>query len=135
MLAMADRIDFSTWLDNELLKRNWSQSELARRAGVTRSGINGVIIGSRNPGTDLCEAIARALRLPPEEVFRAAGILPPVTPDTRLSAEMEYLLARLTPARREEVLNYIRFLAQQEEGNPVEPPSPAPVAKSTLAQS
>jgi len=67
---------FSDWLIIQLNERGWSQAELARQAGVTRSAISAVIVGTRSAGNELCEAIAHAFKLPPETVFRAAGILP-----------------------------------------------------------
>lgn len=76
MLIMADE-NFSEWLKKQLKKSGMSQSELARAAGVTRAAINGIVTGARGPGTDLCNGIAKALKLPPEEVHRAAGLLPP----------------------------------------------------------
>ena len=68
---------FSEWLTTVLFQKGISQSELARQAGVTRGAINGVLTGARGPGVDLCNGIARALKIPPEEVLRAAGLLPP----------------------------------------------------------
>lgn len=43
MLAMVNRSEFGNWLQGELDKRGWRQAELARRAGVTRAGINGIL--------------------------------------------------------------------------------------------
>lgn len=73
---MADAINFPDWLKTQMKNNGMSQSQLARSAGVTRAAINGIITGARGPGTDLCNGIAKALRLPPEEVYRAAGLLP-----------------------------------------------------------
>jgi len=36
-----------------------------------------VMTESRRPGPDFCTGVARALSLPPERVFRKAGLLPP----------------------------------------------------------
>lgn len=69
-------VDFKNWLITELNKRGWNQSELAVAAGVTRTAISDVLSGRRNPGVELCNSLARALRLPPEVVFRHAGLLP-----------------------------------------------------------
>lgn len=57
-----------------------SQSELARLAKLGRGTISNIMSGNRQVGQDTISAIARALKLPPETVFRAAGILPPQTP-------------------------------------------------------
>lgn len=84
VLAMADTYVFSEWLQGEMTARDLSQSELARLAGVTRSAINGVVTGARGPGRDLCVGIARAFKIPPEEVFRIAGLLPPAKSNDRV---------------------------------------------------
>ncbi|WP_322792910.1 helix-turn-helix transcriptional regulator [Bellilinea sp.] len=76
-------MDFSDWLLNEINKRGWSQAELARRAGIPRQIISNYINRQREkPDSDVLVSISRALNLPPETVFRAAGLLPPVSPDT-----------------------------------------------------
>lgn len=75
MYSMAYTPKFTDWLQSALDERGISQSELARRAGVTRSAINGIIMGTRGPGIELCTGIAHALKLPPEEVLRVAGLL------------------------------------------------------------
>jgi len=37
-----------------------------------------VMTGQRQPGPDFCNGVARALRIPPERIFRLAGLLPPI---------------------------------------------------------
>lgn len=105
MLAM----EFTEWLLNWLYKKGWNQSELATRAGVTRTAISDVLSGRRNPGPDLCTAIARALNLPPETIFRAAGLLPPAPEDTEYQDEFFHLLSQLSPQERQEILELLRF--------------------------
>ncbi|MCJ7532270.1 MAG: helix-turn-helix transcriptional regulator [Anaerolineales bacterium] len=72
-------------------KKGWGQRELARQAKVSQGSIGNVIRGDRQPGPDLCHAIARALKLPPEAVFRAAGILPEVNQDAPGLEEFIYI--------------------------------------------
>jgi transcriptional regulator with XRE-family HTH domain len=79
MSAMADKMTdilFAGWLDKMLSDHEMTQSDLARKAHVTRGAINGILSGARGPGPDLCNAIAHAFGIPPEEVFREAGLLP-----------------------------------------------------------
>jgi transcriptional regulator with XRE-family HTH domain len=75
--------DFVTWLTREMEERGWSNSELARRAGMVPSAVSQVISGTRSPGYEFCVKIARPLDQPPETVLRLAGLLP------RLSASRE----------------------------------------------
>ena len=88
---MADKINFPEWLKKQLERTGMSQSELARAAGVTRAAINGIITGARGPGTDLCNGIAKALRIPPEVVYRAAGLLPPEPAENPIINQITYL--------------------------------------------
>lgn len=73
--------DFSTWLIDEMNTRGWSNSELARRANVVPSTVSMIVSRRKKPGIDFCTGIARALKTPPERVFRLAGLLPLVIGD------------------------------------------------------
>ena len=56
------------------LKRGWSQSELARRAGVKQSIISYIENGkTKNPRIDTLSAIATALGVPVGRLIRKAG--------------------------------------------------------------
>jgi len=116
MLAVADSISFSDWLGSQLNTQGITQAELARRAGVTRSAINGILSGARGPGIELCMGIARALKLPPEEVYRAAGLLPPEPSKDTTLKRIEILYQTLDePSSKDRALEYLEFLTQQEE--------------------
>jgi transcriptional regulator with XRE-family HTH domain len=81
MYSSVDNDQFSDWLNEELKKREWTQADLARASGLTRQAISNYINERRNPDDQAIAAIARALRLPPETVFRIAGLdksLPPI---------------------------------------------------------
>lgn len=67
---------FVTWLIYELEKRKWSNSELARQAGLVPSAVSQVVSGDRSPGYKFCIKIAKPLELPPETILRKAGLLP-----------------------------------------------------------
>lgn len=70
--------NFGSWLVETLEVREITQSDLARMSGLSRGTISNIISGSRGRGPDSLRAIAKALRLPPEQIYRAAGILPQV---------------------------------------------------------
>lgn len=111
MLAM----DFSNWLLEQLQKTGWNQSELASHAGVTRTAISDVISGRRKAGSELCIAISQALKLPPETVFRYAGLLPPIPPNTEQKGELLYLFEQLPENQKQIAIDYIRFLVEKME--------------------
>ena len=64
------------WLAKELQERGWDQAELVRRSGVSTAQISRIMSGTRRPGNNAMQGIARALKIPTEEVMRRAGILP-----------------------------------------------------------
>lgn len=74
MLSMES---FSDWLLNELKQRKMSQSDLARLAKIGTGTISNIMSGNRKVGQDTLQAIAHALKLPPDLVFEKAGLLPP----------------------------------------------------------
>ncbi len=80
---------FDSWLLKEINKRDWSQSDLARSAGLHRAVIHKVINGASKPTPATLNAIAYALRIPPELVFEKAGLL---KPSSELSATERTLI-------------------------------------------
>lgn len=101
---------FSDWLEQELKEQGLTQSELARRAGVTRAAINGVLSGARGPGVDLIKGIAKAFNIPAEEVFRRADILPPTVTKNELVERILLEMEDLPKEERENVLEYIKMV-------------------------
>jgi transcriptional regulator with XRE-family HTH domain len=52
------------------LERDWSQEQLAERAGLHRNYVGGVERGERNVGLDNIVALAKALGVPPADLLR-----------------------------------------------------------------
>ncbi len=50
-------------------ERNWSQQELASRAGVSRQTINAIETGKYDPSLKLAFRLARIFSRPIEEIF------------------------------------------------------------------
>ena len=99
---------FQEWLETELNRRDWRIADLARRASVDKGNLSRVLSGLRNPGPDICLAIARALNVPPEDVFRQAGILPPKAEVDAKSEEMLHLFQQLKAEDQERLLQTAR---------------------------
>lgn len=101
--------NFSSWLVQELEERGLSQSDLSRMSGLSRGTVNNIVSGTRGRGPESLSAIARALKLPPEKLYRVAGLLPSAV---KVDEEMEQILheiAKLNKADQREVLAYIRM--------------------------
>ena len=84
-------------------------AELARASGKAAAVISRVLNGERKPAPDTLEAIASALKLPPETVFRAAGLLPSKPEDEVQFDDWKYVLEQLSERDR----NILRDLAEK----------------------
>jgi len=117
MNDMIDRMnDFIDWLNEELSSRGWSNSEVARRSGLAPSTISMVLSGTANPGWDFCKKVADALKIPPEAVFRKAGLLPARPDGSELIEELLHYFGQLSPEDQERALAIVRALAEQGIG-------------------
>ena len=107
---------FSDWLTEVLEEKGWSYADLARKAGVTRGAIGNLVRGQRQPGPAILQAIAGALNLPPDNVYRAAGLLPEITVDESDLEKFREILSHLTPAERDEYaqIGWVRINAKRE---------------------
>ena len=101
-------MEFSDWLMLQLKERNISQSELARRSGITRQSVINYLAG-RIPNPTELKKLARGLRIPVADVFRAAGLLPPAPETDPITARAMELFASLSEAEQAEVLNILEF--------------------------
>lgn len=120
MLQLMDT--FSDWLVVTLEEKGWSQADLARQAEVSPAAISDIISGRRNVGKNTAKAIAKALKLPPEQVFREAGILPKGKDDNDPWAEeMSHKLKLLSPRVRDMAARIINALAEAEPESNNEP--------------
>lgn len=108
-------IEFSEWLRAEIEKRGMTQADLARAAGVSKPHVSLVLNGERNPGMDFLEGVAKALRLPIDEVYRVAGILPPVTKADALTELGTHLLKQLPVEDRERMVEQLQALVAWQE--------------------
>jgi transcriptional regulator with XRE-family HTH domain len=110
-------INFGDWLSKKMREHNWTQSDLARHSGLTRQAISYYLSSkSRYPDERALTKIARAFKIPPEEVFRQAGLLPSKKDNDELLDRIEYLYNELEdPANKKRALDFLEFLMIQEE--------------------
>lgn len=101
---------FGSWVLQEIDQRGWSQSELARRAHASRGSISNIVTGKRDPGPEMCGALARAFNYPPEFVFIKAGLLPSKEEMDPTLAEANKLISELPAEYQTQALALIRFL-------------------------
>jgi len=110
-------MDFPDWLDEQLQYRGWTRTELSQRAGFSSSTLSLIFSNQRNAGVDVCRAIAKALRMPESEVFRAAGLLAPdpgKVDDPQID-EILRLAANLTEDDRQDLIDLARSIITRRE--------------------
>jgi transcriptional regulator with XRE-family HTH domain len=108
-------MEFTDWLTQELNKREWSPAELAERAGLSKGAISHVFSGTRKPGVEFARAIAQALKLPEETVFRAAGLLTTPPDEDPVIAEITHLARILDPDDVQDLIDMARLKIHRYE--------------------
>lgn len=101
--------DFVTWIQKEMNIRGLSMRALGRRTGVSHATISTVLSGKQAPSPELCNGLARVFELPPDWVFRRAGLLPPLpgTEDDLTLREINDIAKHLSPKERREAREYL----------------------------
>jgi transcriptional regulator with XRE-family HTH domain len=113
--TMLSMDNFGDWLLKELKKRELSQSDLSKISGLSRGTLSNLINGTRGIGPDSLLAIAKALKLPPAQVFEAAGILPTKGDTDPWVEKMSHILEMLNPQNREMAERLIETMVEQEQ--------------------
>lgn len=109
---------FSDWLEGELARKGWTQSELGRRVGVSRQQVSRWLLGDYIPELPNCRALADALGVPYIDVLAAVGYLPPMdTPRERLVMLVRYL----PDDRVSEATTFIEYLMDRHAAEQAKP--------------
>lgn len=107
---------FSEWLAIEAVTRDWTQADLARKSGLNRAVISKILSDRSDPSPDSCKALAKALKLPIEEIYRAAGLLPHKPEADVIIERAEYIINGYKyPETKERALSYLEHLRVEEE--------------------
>jgi transcriptional regulator with XRE-family HTH domain len=116
MFDVGQNLRFAEWLQSEIDKRGWSQSDCARAAELNRAVINKLLNSKSKPQPHTLIAIARAFKIPIEIAYRAAGLLPPSTDSDDTLEELVYIFKRIqSPQRRSTAMMLIKALCAEEE--------------------
>lgn len=107
--------DFGTWLTTQLETKGLSQADLSKKSGMSPAQISRLVNGVRGVGEDSILAIANALNIPPETVFRAAGLLPPVPDCDSRAVDLAYQIAQLDPDDQQIIDTLISTMIQRRE--------------------
>lgn len=98
------------WLKLELQARNWSMSELARRSKLSHATVSNIVNGKRGISDLSLRSIAKALNMPPEQIYRIGGILPKARDASEEEEELLFLYNQLNDKDRQTILDMMNFL-------------------------
>jgi transcriptional regulator with XRE-family HTH domain len=116
MSIVGEKMNFSEWLQIEMDKRGWSQSDLARSAELNRAVINKLLNGKSHPQPATLEAISRGLKMPIEITYRAAGLLPAVPDTDETIEEAIHVLRNIRSTQRKATaITLLKALIKEEE--------------------
>lgn len=116
MFRVGQSLRFAEWLQSEIDKRGWSQSDCARAADLNRAVINKLLNGKSKPQPHTLVAIARAFKIPIEIAYRAAGLLPPNTEADETLEELIHVFKSIqSPQRRTTAISLLKALVAEEE--------------------
>jgi len=116
MASVGKNHKFNDWLVREMSKRGWSQSDLARSSELNRAVINKLLNGQTLPRPPTLESIARAFKVPVEQVYRVAGLLPDIPENESYLEEVMYHIRQIqNPQHRATVLLLIKALTLEDE--------------------
>ena len=102
--------DFMDWLKEEIKARNWSQSEAARRMGISQGMLSLILRGERSAGIQFCKAVARGFNLDEAVIARKAGLFEHLIREDDLGALIKDIVRsaqRLSRIEQEWLLKYI----------------------------
>ena len=111
---------FAEWLNDKMQERSWSQSELARRSGLSQATVSMVLSGDRSPGPEFLLGVSDALNVPEIIVFQKAGILPDDSLSTPNSREASFLFRQLSDRQQKDLLAMMRALVEEKQRGPIE---------------
>jgi len=116
MFSVGRKLRFADWLQAEMEKRGWSQSDCARAADLNRAVINKLLNRKSRPQPFTLIAIARGFKVPIETAYRAAGLLPPSSDGDDAIAELMHIFNSIqSPQRKETAITLLKALVMEEE--------------------
>jgi transcriptional regulator with XRE-family HTH domain len=116
MFLVGQNMRFAEWLQVEIDRRGWSQSDCARACDLNRAVINKLLNGKCKPQATTLIAIARGFKIPVETAYRAAGLLPANPDGDDSTQEIVHLVKSIqSPHRKATAIMLLKALIAEEE--------------------
>jgi transcriptional regulator with XRE-family HTH domain len=116
MFLVGQNLRFAVWLQLEIDRRGWSQSDCARACDLNRAVINKLLNRKCKPQPVTLIAIARGFKIPVETVYRVAGLLPFSSDGDDSAQEVIHLFKNIqNPQRRSTAIMLLKALVAEEE--------------------
>jgi transcriptional regulator with XRE-family HTH domain len=110
-------MDSKIWLQNLLDELEITSADLSKLTGIDSAVISNIINGKRKAGIDTCLRIAKALKRPPEEIYRRASLLPPSPKPDSARDEFIYIWEQLPDSEKIDLLDNARGKLKRHERN------------------
>lgn len=103
----------SDYINAKLHARGMKKADLARAASLSPSQVTRIMNQSSKPSQEALIAIARALGVPREEIFRMAGVLPPVPVTKEYQDKLLYKVSLMTEHQKEIFLSMADYVLKE----------------------
>lgn len=97
-----------------LAQRDWTVRKLAEVAQIAPSSAGRTIQDNEFVGCEVTIAVAQAIGTPPDVLLELGGFLPAKPPESQETRTLQYIYQRLDDAKRQQLLDYARFLEDRQ---------------------
>lgn len=113
--VMNEKLDFVDYLLMNMEEKGLIPADITKRSGLSPSQVSKILNRESPPGKKAIDNFAIALRLPVDDLYRRAGILPVKPSDDETVSEITHIYHNLTDENREDLLDYARSRLQKQE--------------------
>lgn len=107
---------FGPWLASELMARDMSQAELARRLEASNGTVSSWVNNKRRPTPSSCRRVAAILHVPMDVALAAAGHRPLDAKDWPDGVvEVAEMMAGLPEREQQEVIEFVRWRVERSD--------------------
>jgi transcriptional regulator with XRE-family HTH domain len=105
--------NFSNWLRSQMNKRNWTNRETSRQAGIDHVTV-GKLLKEKTPATlENCTALAKAFGEPVNSVLHIAGLMKPDGADDDISPDLYQYIKRMPADEQAELLEHAKLIHER----------------------